>query len=462
MSKTLRPLFRPTEIDDYLKAAIKTADFINQYIVEVDEETLYFKEVNENKIEVDLGIYSGNAGIIIFYLELYKATLDKQYLETAKKAGNYLIKTLKARDLYEETLGLLGLEYPKAQWNFTSGYTGIAFVLAEIHKQTHEDKYLQAVETITNELLKAAEETTEGIIWTGESGMLADGGILLYLIHISKVYNNDKWHEAALKAGYHIKSTVKIVDEDKVKFDPFNQKYLAELNGLDPNIAYEWPNWEYGTPGTAYIMAKLYQETQDETFLDLAIKGANYVSSIADPIGENGQLVPYRLPDLSDLYFMSYCHGPVGDSRVYELLYEITRDDKYRKEVEKFANGILNTNAPNVHSEGYWHFYGQCCGTAGMIEFFIDLNKEWPDDKFSKLTYEAGEKILSEGVLDTDGAKWPQAFWRVDPSHITIDLGYFDGAAGIAVSLIHIYQAAKGNYDFINFPGKPSFQTKNN
>lgn len=49
-------------------------------------------------------IYSGSAGIGIFYLRLYEATGDEQYLEEAKAAADHIISVKTDAGWYEKTL----------------------------------------------------------------------------------------------------------------------------------------------------------------------------------------------------------------------------------------------------------------------------------------------------------------------------------------------------------------------
>src|SRR5207253_2016892 len=71
------------------------------------------------------------------------------------------------------------------------------------------------------------------------------------------------------------------------------------------------PNFELGTAGVAFVLARLFEETGDRRFLDAARAGAAHVQALAT-VKADSALVYYREPDHTDLYYLNYCHRPVG------------------------------------------------------------------------------------------------------------------------------------------------------
>ena len=214
---------------------------------------------------------------------------------------------------------------------------------------------------------------------------------------------------------------------------------------MDPSEKYERPNFEYGTAGVGFVLAKLYQATGEAKYLTAAEKAANYIDSIAvgNESGE-GILIPYRLPDLSHLFYLGYCHGPAGTARLYEALYEITQKDHYKDQALRLARGVIEAEAPHVHSDGYWHIFTQCCGTASFIELFLTIDQQADSDIFKGKAFESGVKILSKANQVEEGVNWAQHWDRISVTDYSIDIGYFDGAAGIASALLHLYTSLNG------------------
>jgi hypothetical protein len=61
----------------------------------------------------------------------------------------------------------------------------------------------------------------------------------------------------------------------------------------------------------AFVLARLYEETGNSRFLDAARQGALHLQKIATVRGR-GALISYRYPDLADVYYPGFCHGPAG------------------------------------------------------------------------------------------------------------------------------------------------------
>lgn len=438
----LTPVFKEIQNEDFKKGFISAAEWLDGQIIET-EQGIYWKQPGSDEVFVDL--YSGSAGVTLFYLELAKYHGDGRYDETIKKAGDYLIHYIENEDLAAQKPGIAGLNFKKGQWAYNACVTGIAHILIEITQHTGDDKYAETARYVTDSLLEEAEKTDDGHIISGESGILADGGNILYLIYASKYFENQDYLDLAVSLADHITAHAEVVDEQTIKFHPLNQDYIVDYLDLDPSKEYEWPNFEYGTAGVGFVLAKLYQVTGDAKYLTAAEKAANYIDSIAvkNKSGE-GILIPYRLPDLSNLFYLGYCHGPAGTARLYEALYEITEEDHYKDQALSLARGVIEAEAPHVHSDGYWHIFTQCCGTASFIELFLTIDKQADSDIFKEKAFESGVKILSEANQVEEGVNWAQHWDRISVTDYSIDIGYFDGAAGIASALLHLYTSLQG------------------
>ena len=76
------------------------------------------------------------------------------------------------------------------------------------------------------------------------------------------------------------------------------------------------------------MLARLYEKTQDKRFLYAATQGALHLQTIATQKG-TGALISYRYPDLQDVYYLGFCHGPAGSARLFYQLYKVTNDPAY-------------------------------------------------------------------------------------------------------------------------------------
>jgi len=74
-------------------------------------------------------------------------------------------------------------------------------------------------------------------------------------------------------------------------------------------------------------------------------QGAQHLQSIAIVHGD-AALVPYRFPDLTDIFYLGFCHGPAGTARTFFELHTITGDQGYKQWTERLANGVVQSGIP--------------------------------------------------------------------------------------------------------------------
>jgi hypothetical protein len=169
-----------------------------------------------------------------------------------------------------------------------------------------------------------------------------------------------------------------------------------------------------------------------------------------------GALIPYRYPDLQDVYYLGFCHGPAGTARLFYQLYKVTRDKAYLDWTERLARGVMNSGIPANQTPGFWNVVCQCCGSAGVTEFFLGLWASTGNLEYYAFANRLADQALSRQTnFDGKGYRWYQAWTRVKPGEVTAETGYSIGAAGVATALLHSYLAQAGRYDTIALPDNP-------
>jgi len=215
------------------------------------------------------------------------------------------------------------------------------------------------------------------------------------------------------------------------------------------------PNFEFGTAGVAYVLSRLAEETGDERFLRAAKEGAHHVQAIATVRGD-AALVHKGEPSNMELYYLGYCHGPVGTARLFYHLAQTTGNPEYAEWTERFARGITGSGVPERQTPGLWNVVCQCCGHAGIIDFFLGLWAGSGDTGHLAFARRVAEQTLSRATdFDGKGARWYQAWTRVKPNEITAETGYMIGAAGVGSAFLHLAVAEQGRYRAILFPDNP-------
>ena len=223
---------------------------------------------------------------------------------------------------------------------------------------------------------------------------------------------------------------------------------LLDLSMIDFPKETTFPNWSHGTTGTAWMFAALYQDTKREDYLQFAKQGLEYAMNIS--VGdETGRLIPYQDHPVTgptyDKYYLSTCHGPVGSTLAFRVVYEATGEDLFRKWTEELSRGIVKAGAPEKHSWGYWNCRCQCCGTAGILEHFAAMYEFTGEQEFYDYMIRTADVMLADSDHRTPGKKaWYDSWWRTIPTRIVSYPGLYVGAAGCGSSLLKTYAVMTG------------------
>ena len=432
---------------DYLEIAKRTMNFINTRKRKGPEGIFWSLEdaAKGRPIYYDeICMYAGASGILCFLLGLYDVTKDSTYLDEAKEAGSYL----KYRWENEPELRRNFSKYA-----FSSGWSGAGFALTRLYLVTGKKIYADTVASIISKMQKDARpgKNGKGYTWSTFPGIVGDGGTILFLIYAARVYKNPKWKEFALLAGENLLEQRR-EDKSGCWYPGVDPSYF----GADDN--YIDPNFPMGTAGIGFVLMKLYEAGNDPKYLEGNKGIAEFMDSVAVKKG-NGKLLPHGLPDRKNLFYLGYCHGPAGTVRYYYKMYEATGDLKYKEKLESLVKGLEAVGAPRIRSEGYWNTYNLCCGTAGILNMYLGLWAAFGDEKYLKQAEKCGEELAEHGIFEsvdgTDQAKWSFALDRIAPGKKSTPIGCFDGAAGIGLALLQLYQAEKGEFHVARFLDDP-------
>jgi lantibiotic modifying enzyme len=439
----------PGASTDFLQSAISTARWI-QNAQRQDAHGVYWLPEPDHPeklstVSAPTAIYSGSAGTVLFFLQLARVTGDASHLESAARGADYLAGS------WRETAEKPGegvLSGPGLNLALYGGVTGTAFVLNETAKATGNDKYRRAAEEATDYVVRAAKPAGAGLEWSGAPGVAADGSIVLYLLYAADEFGEHRHLVTARKAADRILE--RAVSEPN---GGLSWRGFPAFPGL-PKDAY-FPNFEGGTAGVAYVLARVSRATHDARYLDAARRGAAHLQSIATVHGD-AALIPYRFPDLTDVYYLGFCHGPAGTARTFYELQRLTQDPAYQQWTERLAQGVLQSGIPELQTPGYWNVVCQCCGSAAVIELFVGLWAASGRPEYLSFAQRVARQLVTRGSdLDGKGTRWYQAWTRVRPWEVSAETGYSIGAAGVGTALLHVHLASIGKYRAILLPDNP-------
>ena len=410
----------------YLDAATEAARWIRGSAVKTPAGLTWPADPAEAG-SINTTLYSGSPGIVLFLLELHHATGNGEYLTEAKLGADELIARLPG----ENEAGLY------------TGVSGIGFALGEVYRATKDTKYRDAVRTVVRTLNQRGKTVGAGVQWSDVTDIISgSAGVGLFLLHADTTVGDRTARELAVKAA-----------------DRLIELGQAEHGGLfwamDPKFPRKMPNFSHGTAGIAYFLTAVYDATREQKYLDAALAGARYLQAIANTEG-NICLIPHNQPDGLDLYYLGWCHGPVGTARLWFRLWRSTGHSSWNAEwTNRSIRAISQSGIPEKRTPGFWNNVSQCCGSAGVAQFFLDLYGVAPYPEYLDFAKRMTADLLARGTRDEKGLRWIQAEHRVRPELLVAQTGYMQGAAGIGMWLLRLDAAERGRKPFVRFPDTP-------
>ena len=417
----------PADDRPHLAVAIDAARFIQASAVATQNGTTWpANPADRTSVAADL--YSGSAGVVLFFVELHRATGDPAHLATATAGADELLASLDRQ----------------ADAGLYTGLAGVGFVLSEVGRHTATAKYRDGARRVVALLQQRAVERGAGIQWNDTTDIISgSAGIGLFLLYAAEALDSPEARTLAARAGRRLLERGR--DESGGRKWP-----------MDGTSAQLLPNFSHGTAGVAYFLATLYQATKDRAFLDGALAGAAYLKAIANTDGDVC-LIYHHEPDEAGrrLYYFGWCHGPAGTARLWYRLWQATGDRAWLEWASKSARGIVGSGVPDRPAPGFWNNVGPCCGSAGVAEFFLAHHRATGDAASLAFARRVSAQILGAAVRDASGIHWPHAEHRTRPAEIVAQTGWMQGAAGIGAWFLHLDAFERGGAPPIRFPDSP-------
>lgn len=360
-------------------------------------------------------LYNGMAGVVPFYLELWKVTGREEFLREAE---------LGARELMTRVSDDSGL------------YTGLAGTVWVIERTTSlggSRGLASDARRLGADLIARGHAAGQGIEWNESTDIISgSSGVGLALLHFDRVLGLPHAREAAVNAGAHL-----------LELGQSAEGGLTWL--MTPTFKRNMPNFSHGTAGVGYFLARLHRVTGEARFREGAEAAARYLTAIAVSKGD-GAVVRHHDGDGENLFYLSWCHGPAGTARLFHELAS-QGNTTWGSWVPRLARGISAMGVPE-RSPGFWNNISQCCGNAGIIQFALD-------QKNVPYARAVTADLMSRATRDGDAIKWVQAENRVQPDNLVAQTGFMQGAAGVGMVLLHLDAAERNAGWDVTFPDSP-------
>jgi lantibiotic modifying enzyme len=411
----------------YLGAALKAAHWIHTARIETAHGVTWPANPLDAKT-VSRDLYTGASGVVLFELELYEQARDPSHLAEACAGADDLLAAVAGDEI--------------AASGLYDGVAGVMFVLAETYRASLEPKYWRGVERCRDLLARRARRAGRGVEWNDSTDVISGGaGIGIALLDLHRRFGDRTCAELARGAAERLVELGQ-ADSDGVRWM------------ISPSVDREYPNFSHGTAGVSYFLATAYGATHESEFIGAALRGATYLKRIAKTDGDSC-LIFHHTKGGEDRYYLSWCHGPAGTARLFHRLGQVTGDRGWRGWVERAARGIAATGIPEQRTPGFWNNVSQCCGNAGVADFFLELHRSYQDQTALPFARRVAADLLRRATDDESGMRWVQAEHRARPELLVAQTGYMQGAAGIGALLLKLDAVERGERVRIVLPDSP-------
>lgn len=420
----------------YLTVAEQASEWIKSTKLS-DSSGSYWPAQPDTTRSGDISLYHGSPGVIVFYLDLYQTTKDQNAKAEAVSGADWLLN--KANNYEKGGLYWSNIIYQDGLYpdpGLYTGTAGVGAIMLRMYNAFGESKYLEAAKEAGKYLVSSAVNTSNGVKWTTSNDIISGAsGTGMFLLELYQTTNDKIYLDTAVKVG-------KFLIEQALKEEKgWQWKAFA-------NSTIIYPNFSHGTAGMSFYLAQLYELTKDEKFRTAAQKGADWLLNNLDP-SQGGAAWKHDDGPGNDLFYVSYCHGPPGTARLFYQMYIITNDNKWLNLVTDSTKWLINAGLHEKDLDGYWNV-GQCCGTAGIGDFFADVYKVTGEQVYLDWAIKMADHLIEESnsVQSNVSINWVQAENRRDPETKYAQTGWTQGAAGIGHFFLKMNALVNNNIDY--------------
>lgn len=365
-------------------------------------------------------MYTGVSGIALFFLELYKHTGEKKYLDTATDTMRWVEHYC--------------MEKPSDNYAFYTGRSGVAYTFLQFYLFTKDKKYLDTALKIIKDcqhffrLNPVPDDVVNGI-----------AGTLLVLLHLHAVSK-----EEAL-----LKDIVFFVEHLMKRACLGTVGIYWDRSG---NVAKGLCGFSHGAGGIGFVFLELANYFDNKGFLWMAEEAFAYENSLFDTGMRNWPDLRkgmYYEPDFvenrnaflkKDMNFfvkgkdfIAWCHGAPGIGLSRIRAHELTGKPEYKKQLEAAVNKtILHAEHSNEDSS-----FIQCHGTGGNADLLIEAYKQYGEQRYFSVAETVAEKALA---AKEKHQSYLSGFWAAGRQE---DSSLFMGKAGVGYFYLRILDPLK-------------------
>jgi len=391
---------------------------------ETDENGTYWKTMT---MELDQSvsfiksesIYSGVSGIVLFFLELFKQTQDKRYMDAAAAGMKWVVNYCKKN--------------PSGYHAFYTGRMGVSYTLLQMHKFTGESEYLENATAVARSCHDALENS-----YVVDDLINGNSGTLLGLLHLHAA-TGEKWVLEPIDCF-----TRDLVD--RANHGPvglyWDRSHL-QISGLC--------GFSHGAAGIGFVFLELAHYFQNEAFYFMARQAFQYERYFFNQAKKHKNWPDLRkgiytdddnrehqkafLQGDMDFFTSSgdmnaWCHGAAGIGLSRLRAWQLLENPVYKDEVQIAVDKTILTD---IESSNPKPSFILCHGSGGNAELFLYAYQILGDKKYLTLA----EKIAHNTLAYHEKHNHYLSGFRVTGA-AGEDRSLFMGNAGVGYSLLRL------------------------
>lgn len=343
-----------------------------------------FFEIKEYKSTSDIGLFTGEAGIILFLQKYYQYTQSEDVftlfetrlnnlissldcnnlsLSTGFSGVAWLLNYLKGEKVVSENISSIideiddfiisNLDYDVDDLDYMHGLLGIAYYFLSRKKTEITDK-------IVLSLYQRKKETENGFYWLGRSwdeNLVESKNVNLSLAHgsasvivvISKLIKSGlSTIQEKLLSDLVYKTIQFINNRKKINDSKYYPGYCSFDNEGKLNNGYSRLSWCYGDMGIGLSFWQAGNQLENQ---DLKLLASNIYKNITDR----------RLPEEDEIRDACFCHGTAGICQMYSRMYYNTKIASFRESATFWANATLSMRKFENGAANYKAWNGNGC-----------------------------------------------------------------------------------------------------
>jgi lantibiotic modifying enzyme len=214
----------------YLDAALRAERWLTRQVIETPTGVTWAADPANPKT-VQQNLYSGSPGVVLFYLELYRATGDARALAIAEQGAAYLADAATGPGAVKTFAGESAGLY--------TGLAGIAFVLERTGRAANKSEYIEASRSALSLLKHLARPSQAGVQWSDSNDIISGtSGIGLTLLWAARELGDGEAVGLAARAGRTVLANA-----------------MPVKGGLtwpiSPRVPRRYPNFSHGAAGVS-------------------------------------------------------------------------------------------------------------------------------------------------------------------------------------------------------------------